>query len=73
MNEVQFHEEENLQRYAPRKRVSRITGWVLKTGLAKNEIQAQYILLLSAVTIVFISIILFSGGEETPLTSPSAT
>ena len=58
MDDVQFHDDEELQRHPPRKRVSRMTNWVLKTGLAKNEKQAQYILLFIAVAIVFISIIL---------------
>ena len=74
MNEVQFHEEENLQRYSLKKKPSKMTGWILRTGLAKNEKQAQYILLFIAIVIIFISIVLFSsGGEDIPLTSPSAT
>jgi hypothetical protein len=75
MREVQFEEQDNLPRYPKReKRESFAIQLVIRAGLARDERQAQYVLLIVAVIIAIIAYLLWpEGNSSAPITAPAAT
>lgn len=59
---VEFEEEKRNFSYNPtpfRTSTSKMASWVMKTGLAKNEKQATYILVALAIVCIAITVIIF--------------
>ena len=74
MEGVQFDEEDNLPRRSSQRRFSLLTRFVMRIGLAKDERQAQYILLIIAIIAIVLTFLLFpESNSAVPLTAPAAT
>lgn len=58
MPELQFEDEKNYERQTVREGSAGFTGLVLKSGLVKNEQQAQYVLLGFAFVAILFSVYL---------------
>jgi hypothetical protein len=76
MSDVQFEETDILvNRSFPRREAadSKVTGLLIKSGLAKDKTQANYIMLIAVVVFIVLTLTIFSialtGGPTQPTES----
>lgn len=73
MNDVQFNPEDkefNAPSYRDTTKKSKMIQWVMKTGLVKDETQANYVLLGLSVIFLILTVIVVLNTTGTGTTSP---
>lgn len=66
---VEFEDEQTearvlYSRFMPSNQLPKLVGWVIKTGIVKNENQANYFLIGLAVVAFLVSVYFFISSQE---------